>query len=100
MRSSFEACCATHFLVQQTQHFTVALEHNCFQKLLTNVSAITAIRICRSCYCSPRITVPQSEGGGGPYSSSPSESVVLTVTGTRENVRVAQYLMQKVLKGK
>ena len=54
-----------------------------------------------------RITVPQSEGGGGgggggggdPYSAS-SESVVLTVTGTRENVRVAQYLMQKVLKGK
>ncbi len=43
--------------------------------------------------------MPQSEGGGDPY-SSPSESVVLTVTGTRENVRVAQYLMQKVLKGK
>ncbi len=61
---------------------------------------MNVVRICRSCHCSPRITVPQSEGGGGDPYSAPSESVVLTVTGTRENVRVAQYLMQKVLKGK
>lgn len=37
-----------------------------------------------------RITIPQNDDKG--------DNVILSVSGTKENIRTAQYLMQKILK--